>query len=152
MFFRKWLLMGLIFISSASLNAKELIMVRSVQPFPETMSTLQETIRKYGYTLSRVQRVDIGLTKMGYKTDKYRVVFLGKVDELKQLTKNHPELIPYLPMKIAIFSEETQTLMVAYNPQELSLMFPAKDLQPIFQRWSKDLTAMMQEIQAQTTE
>ena len=55
-------------------NAEEILMARSLQPFPETMLALQDSIRDHGYTLSRVQRVDIGLTGMGYKTDKYRIV------------------------------------------------------------------------------
>jgi len=51
--------------------ADELTMVRSVQPFPEAMLTLQEAIKAQGYTITRVQRVDVGLTRMGYKTDLY---------------------------------------------------------------------------------
>ena len=42
------------------------------------MAVLQHAIGTQGYTLSRVQRVDIGLTESGFKTDKYRVVFFGK--------------------------------------------------------------------------
>ena len=148
----RYIFIGMLILFSTIVHAKELLMVRSVQPFPETMSTLQETIRKHGYTVSRVQRVDIGLTKMGYKTDKYRIVFYGKADEYKTLTKNHPELIPFLPLKIAIFSENNQTLMVAYNPLELSLMFENKELQVYFERWAKDMTAIMTEVQQQTVE
>ena len=69
-----------------------LMMMRSSQPFPETMSELQAIIKSHGYVVSRVQRVDIGLTMMGYKTDKYRVVFFGKYDELQELTNKYPEL------------------------------------------------------------
>lgn len=152
---KKWitLLVGgllLTMIQPLMLQAKELMMVRSAQPFPETMSTLQELIRKHGYTVSRVQRVDIGLTKMGYKTDKYRVVFFGKTDEIRNLTQKHPELIPYLPLKIAIFSEDTQTLLVAYNPLELTLMFDAKDLPALIQQWNRDMTDILQQIRIHT--
>jgi hypothetical protein len=58
--------------------AEEIVMTRSVLAFPEAMLALQESIRAHGYTVSRVQRIDIGLTGMGYKTDKYRIVFAGK--------------------------------------------------------------------------
>jgi len=51
-------------------NAEDIVMARSTLAFPEAMLALQESIREHGYTLSRVQRVDIGLTGMGYKTDK----------------------------------------------------------------------------------
>ena len=137
-------------LSSVNAHAENLVMQRSVQPFPETMSTLQDSIRKQGYVVSRVQRVDIGLTKMGYKTDKYRVVFYGKPDEIKSLSAKHPELIPYLPLKIAIFSEDGETLLIAMNPKELELMYPDAELQAYFKRWSQDLTAIMHTIQTAT--
>ena len=63
-----------------SMIATDLIMARSHEKFPEAMLTLQESIAAHGYTVSRVQRIDIGLTGMGYKTDKYRIVFAGKID------------------------------------------------------------------------
>ncbi|HEY9149909.1 MAG TPA: DUF302 domain-containing protein, partial [Gammaproteobacteria bacterium] len=50
-------------------QAEGLLMVRSAQSFPEAMLTLQGAIELQGYTLSRVQRVDIGLTASGFTTD-----------------------------------------------------------------------------------
>jgi uncharacterized protein (DUF302 family) len=98
-------------------------MVRS-QSFPEAMLTLQGAIELQGYTLSRVQRVDIGLTASGFATDMYRVVFLGKIEEVRELTEQYPELIPYLPLKIAVFAEGNETLLVTYDPVEFSRMYP----------------------------
>ena len=98
--------------------AQEIIMTRSMQPFPETMLTLQESIRAHGYTVSRVQRIDIGLTGMGYKTDKYRIVFAGKPDEIRMLTEKAPQLIPYMPPKISIFAEGNQFFSLAFRRLE----------------------------------
>ena len=128
-------------------NADDLFMIRSTQPFPEAMSSLQKAIKNSGNTLSRVQRIDVGLTKMGYKTDKYRVVFYGKLKQINMIVKTHPELIPYLPLKIAIFSEDGQTLLSATNPERLSEMYPDKTLKPIFVSWAKQLRAIMDEVQ-----
>ncbi len=69
--------------SLAALFASDLIMARSHEKFPEAMLTLQTSVKEHGYTVARVQRIDIGLTGMGYKTDKYRVVFVGKADEIQ---------------------------------------------------------------------
>ena len=63
------------------------MMVRSSEAFPEAMSVLQANIIKQGFTISRVQRVDVGLSAKGYKTDKYRVVFFGKGDEIQTLSR-----------------------------------------------------------------
>ncbi len=128
-------------ITSAFANAAHINMVRVKNTFPETMLRLQEVIKEHGYKLSRVQRVDIGLTQSGYQTDKYRVVFFGKHDELRWIIRNHPELIPYLPLKIAIYAENRDTILAIYNP---NILFEPKDgkLQEIISRWEKDLESI----------
>ena len=74
-------------------GADGLVMVRTALTFPEAMLALQESIREHGYTVSRVQRVDIGLTGMGYKTDKYRIVFAGKYDEIREICDRYGVLL-----------------------------------------------------------
>ena len=132
--------------TSTLLYAEDLVMLRSSQPFPETMSNLQQVIKQHGYVVSRVQRVDIGLTKMGYKTDKYRVVFFGKNKELQKLSDDYPELTAYLPLKIAIFSEGTETLLVTSDPIKFTEMFPDKALTEHFSRWSNDVVAIFSDM------
>jgi uncharacterized protein (DUF302 family) len=128
-------------VTSAFANAAHINMVRVKNTFPETMLRLQEVIKEHGYKLSRVQRVDIGLTQSGYQTDKYRVVFFGKHDELRWIIRNNPELIPYLPLKIAIYAENRDTILAIYNP---NILFEPKDgkLQEIISRWEKDLESI----------
>ncbi len=146
----KRLLLIILLLVSSHANAlvtDQLMMVRSSQSFPETMATLQEAIAQQGYKLSRVQRVDIGLTRSGYQTDKYRIVFFGKTDEVHQLTKQHPDLVPYLPLKIAIFAEGDETLLITANPLAFAKMYPQKDLQGMFQRWYKDVKHILEVVQ-----
>jgi uncharacterized protein (DUF302 family) len=127
-------------------NAEEILMARSLQPFPEAMLALQDSIRDHGYTLSRVQRVDIGLTGMGYKTDKYRVVFLGKIDEVRELAEKAPQLIPYLPLKISIFAEGGQTILITSNPR-LYAEIAGDAVDPaIFARWESDLRSIFHDV------
>ena len=125
----------------------ELIMVRSEQGFPETMSALQAAIKQQGYTLSRVQRVDIGLTSSGYQTDKYRVVFFGKAEEVHELMQSHPEIIPYLPLKIAIFAEGEETILISSNPVAFIELFGNPDLDKIFRQWKKDVVDILNSVQ-----
>lgn len=131
---------------SANLLAAQLIMVRSTQSFPETMLALQEAITAQGYTVSRVQRVDVGLTASGYATDRYRVVFFGKADEVHEITGKHPEMIPYLPWKIVIFAEEEETLMVTYDPESFSAFFPDEDLAEAFAAWRRDIHEILERV------
>ena len=125
----------------------ELIMVRSDKAFPETMGILQSAIKKQGYTLSNVQRVDTGLTRSGYSTDKYRIVFFGKTEQIKGLTKSHPELIPYLPLKIAIYAEAEETLLVTVDPATFIDLYPDIRLRKLFRQWHNDIISIMKNVQ-----
>ena len=127
-------------------GAEELIMLRSPQPFPEVMLELQDSIVSHGYTVSRVQRIDIGLTGRGYKTDKYRIVFAGKIDEIRILTEKAPQLIPYLPPKIAIFAEGDQTILVTLNPSVYAEI-AGDAIDPVFfERWESDLRSIFSDV------
>jgi len=123
--------------------ADHMYMARVDMPFPEAMLKLQETIKERGYTVSRVQRVDIGLTNMGYKTDKYRVVFFGKPAENQKLLERFPVLQAYFPLKIAIFAEEKDTLITSYDP--LYLFGEADpELSKLSLLWKKDIEAIFE--------
>jgi uncharacterized protein (DUF302 family) len=130
----------------ALLAAEEMIMIRSALPFPEAMLALQESIAAHGYTVSRVQRIDIGLTGMGYKTDKYRVVFAGKIDEIRLLKSLSPELTPYLPPKVSIFAEGEQTILVTINPRIYGEIAGDAVDPAIFDRWESDLRSIFYDV------
>lgn len=134
---------------SAAATADELFMVRSSHAFPETMATLQEVIVRHGYTVSRVQRVDIGLTDSGFKTDMYRLVFFAKPGELRDLSQRYPHMIPYLPWPITIFAEGEETLLVTANPAELHALAVDDELKQVFQRWSVEFRSILEEVRTE---
>lgn len=125
--------------------ASNLIMARSHEKFPEAMLTLQSSIKEHGYTVARVQRIDIGLTGMGFKTDKYRVVFVGKKDEIQYLTKKYPELTPYMPPKVSIFAEDEDTVAVTVNPAVYKDMIDDEEDRRIFDRWENDVYSVFKD-------
>lgn len=132
------LAVSLLMLFNPGWSAERLLMARTMQTFPEAMLKLQDTLTNHGYTISRVQRVDIGLTSSGYKTDKYRVVFYGKPEEIRRMTRESPRLIPYLPLKIAIFAEGEETLLVASSPMQwVESDQPA--LNRMLKTWANDL-------------
>jgi len=146
---RRFILGLLILATSITIMASEsdgLILHRSTQNFPEAMLALQTSIGEHGYTVSRVQRVDIGLTKSGYETDKYRVVFFGKSSEIRAVKQSQPQLIPYLPLKIVIFSENNETLLVASNMTQFSALTENTNTRDLLQRWNNDIQSIFSEI------
>lgn len=130
-------------LSFVQASEQEVLMVRSNLTFPDAMSVLQNAIIDHHYTLSRVQRIDVGLEKAGYTTDRYRIVFYGKHDQIKEMSDKYPELAAYLPLKIALFSEENNTLMVALNPLMFSEVVADPALRPVFRQWLKDVKSIM---------
>lgn len=131
--------LSFLLLMGGSAHASDLIMARSNLAFPEAMLALQTSIKEHGYEVARVQRIDIGLTGMGYKTDKYRVVFVGKPEEMKYLTAKYPQLISYMPPKVSIFAEKGDTVIVTANPRIYAEMVDNKKDKFIFDRWESDI-------------
>ena len=126
-------------------DEEPLIMVRSAKPFNATLEQLTTAINFNEYTISRIQRVDVGLTKSGYKTKQYRVVFYGKPSEIDKLAEKYPDLIPFLPLKIVIFAEGENTIMLALNPYELRKLVPQKELFSYYKEWETDVRNILTE-------
>lgn len=143
----KHLILALLLGLATTAGAGELLMIRSSLPFPEAMLALQSAISARGYKVTRVQNVDKGLSSTGYRTDNYKVVFYGKPEEVAQLAADHPELIPYLPLNVAIFAERDNTLLVTSRPAVLADFFPDPELRAVFMRWEKDLDEIVSEVQ-----
>lgn len=149
-FFLRIFFFFVVFLGLASSSmGDEMIMARSEKDFADTMNILERAIVENGYTVTRVQRVDVGLEAKGYLTDKYRVVFYGKGDEIAALADRYPQLIPYLPLSIGIFAEGDQTLITTGRPRALKALFPEKDLQPTFERWDYDLLDIFEAVRQQ---
>ena len=139
------LLSGCASTPSPARSEEALIMVRSAKPFSATLEQLTTAINFNEYKISRIQRVDVGLTKSGYKTKQYRVVFYAKPSELDKLVEKHPNLIPYVPLKIVIFAEGDNTILLALNPNELRKLVPEKDLFPYYKEWETDVRSILTE-------
>jgi len=137
---------GMALFLAAPAVADGLLMARTNNQFPESMTLLQSAISAHGYTITRLQQVNENLAKRHFASDMYRVVYFGKYDEIKQVTAKHPELIPFLPLNITIFAEGDQAILVASHPRMLEAFFPDPALKPVFERWGKDMEAIIDEV------
>lgn len=145
-YIKRFLFAALLLGLPAVACADQLLMIRSSLPFPEAMLALQNAITTRGYKVTRVQNVDQGLSKTGYQTDNYKVVFYGKPEEVAQIAAKHPELIPYLPLNMAIFAEQGSTILVTSHPGVLANFFPDPELGTMFMRWENDLIEIVNEV------
>jgi uncharacterized protein (DUF302 family) len=144
--FRRALLASLLLFSVGSSQAENMIMQRVAHGFEDTMIMVKEKLNEYGYRIAHIQKCDGGLGDFGYKTDQYRSVFYGKLEEVRGLTERHPEIIPYVPLKIAVVRENDTVVLVALNPVILSEFFPDEELSIQFSRWESDIRAIFDEI------
>lgn len=136
----------LVLFLAAPAAADGLLMTRMDKAFPEAMALLQSAISSRGYTITRLQQVNENLQRREFKSDMYRVVYFGKLDEVRKVTAAHPELIPFLPLNITIFAEGEQTILIASHPQTLQQFFPDPALKPVFDHWETDIRAIMDEL------
>ncbi len=143
--FGKVLLIPLLLLLHVSAQANGLLMVRSTLAFPEAVEALKKSIADYGYKVAHVQTCDSGMDKFGYKSDYYQVIFFGKLDEVRNVALNYPDMIPFIPLKIAIFAENDETVLVALDPLSLATK-NRPELLIQLKRWHSDLQAIMREM------
>lgn len=138
-------LLAVVWLWAAAAAADDLIMARAPLAFSEAMNVLQLSARDHGYEVARVQRVDVGLHSRGYDTAEYRLVYLARGKELDAIAAAHPELLPYLPIKIVLFAEGDSSLALTLNPESLGQLFPKADLRLQLRRWETDLRSILEQ-------
>jgi uncharacterized protein (DUF302 family) len=126
---------------------KKILLTRSTHNFDETLEIVKDVLQKNGFTVAHVQRCDGGLKHMGYNTDKYRIVFFGRKDEVRELSKTHAELIPFLPFKLLIYAEGDQSIISIMNPEDLKGMVKDKDLLEQLTKWKKEFVHILEQTQ-----
>ena len=130
----------------ANAGSGTLLMTRSAERAEVSMAVLQEALKSYGYTIAHVQKCDGGMEEFDYKTDYYRVVFFGKIGEVRPIIDKHPEMAAYLPLKITVFAENMESVLVALDPLQLDTFFNDPGLSIQFARWHNDLRAILDEV------
>ncbi len=139
----------LIFTSMVSAEHDELLIERVNAKFSYTWLALNKTIKAHNYKSAYLQRCDFALNERHYKSGKYRILFFGKYDEMKQLTDRYPEMTPFIPLKITVMEEGTHTLIIATPPITLlPLVKTNKDRMIIF-RWNEDMKNILKQIKSQ---
>ena len=141
-------LLTVLVLSAASVvvSAENMIMGRAALRAEIVLEYLKSSIEEHGYSLAHIQLCDGGMKDFGYTSDVYRVVFFGKIDEVRRISESHPELVSYLPLKIAVIAEKDETLLSVLNPEALAPFFSDEHLQIQFSRWHSDLKSIFQDV------
>lgn len=141
-----WL--GMMAVASPTPAQEKLLSVRTQQGFDATLEQVQDVLKQHGFSVAHIQKCDSGLQGMGYKTDNYKIVFFGRVDEVRAFSKQYPELVPLLPFKLAVYADGGDTVMSVLNPEAV---VPLMDADPVLQQqlaaWGKDFRAVLADLQ-----
>lgn len=125
-----------------------ILTVRVNQPFTATLDNASAVLEKQGFTVAHVQKCDGGLHQMGYETDHYRVIFFGRLEEVRELSKTHPQLIPLFPFKLAVYADGDDSVLSVINPAGLEAMLPQDaELAAQLQQWETEFKVLLQEVQ-----
>jgi len=130
----------------AMVSADNMIMGRAALRAEIVLEYVKSSIEEHGYSIAHVQLCDGGMKDFGYTSDVYRVVFFGKIDEVRRISEQYPELVSYLPLKIAVIAEKDETLLSVLNPRALTPFFGDEQLQIQFSRWHSDLKSIFQDV------
>jgi uncharacterized protein (DUF302 family) len=120
-------------------------------PFEETKERLKTVIENNGYTFAHEQKCDKGLAKMGYESTLYRVLFFGKLDEMREISKKHEVLIPFIPFKVAVYAEGDKTVVSFLNPYFMARL--VKNDPEFFKQlgqWESDFQTMLDQMSTST--
>lgn len=125
----------------------KILVARVQHDFDSTLEIVQKVLQKNGFKVAHVQRCDGGLKEMGYETDKYRVVFFGRLSEVHEMSESHAELIPFMPFKLLIYAEGKQSVISILNPESLIDMVRDKSVITQLEEWHTQFVSVLDQIQ-----
>ena len=140
------LLAALAMLMTSVATADSMLMGRVPLRAEIVLEYVKTSIEEHGYAIAHIQLCDGGMKDFGYESDFYRVVFFGKIDEVRMISERYPELVSYLPLKIAVIAEKDETLLTVLNPEALAPYFDDATLQIQLGRWHSDLVSIFEDV------
>ena len=144
------LLLGAALLLTSAAGADNILMGRIPMRAEIVIEYVKTSVEEHGYTVAHIQLCDGGMKDFGYESDFYRVVFFGKIDEVRKAAERYPELVSYLPLKLAVIAEEDETLLAVLNPEALAPFFADEAVQIQLGRWHSDLVSILQDVRRAT--
>jgi len=142
----------LLLLVGVPVRAENMLMSRIPLAADIVLAYVQTSIEEHGYSVAHRQTCDDGLGDFGYKSDFYQVLFFGKVDEVQRISARYPELVSYLPLKIAVIAERDETLLTVLNPEALEPFFTDEAVRIQLGRWHNDLVSILDEVRRETAQ
>jgi uncharacterized protein (DUF302 family) len=144
------LVLGLAMLLANAATADNMLMGRIPMRAEIVLEYVKTSVEEHGYQVAHIQLCDGGMKDFGYKSDTYRVVFFGKLEEVRTATERYPELVSYLPLKLAVIAEEDETLLAVLDPEALAPFFSEEAVKTQLGRWHSDLVSILDDVRRAT--
>lgn len=145
-FMRKTILGLVLLVVAQGISASDMLMARVTMKADLAIEYLKTSLEEHGYSIAHIQLCDGGMEEFGYKSDFYRVIFFGKGEEVRRISKTHPEMAAFMPLKVAVIAEKKETLLTIVNPMTLAAYFPNNEMQMQFSRWFNDIQSIFDDM------
>jgi len=139
------LLLPLLILPAAA-SDNDMMMARLPMKADIALEYVKASIHEHEYLIAHEQLCDGGMTGFGYKTDTYRVLFFGKGEEVRMLSRKYPDIVSYLPLKMTVVAEKNETLLSILDPAFLMPYYNDRDTRIIFQRWKNDIRSIFNDV------
>jgi uncharacterized protein (DUF302 family) len=123
-----------------------IIKTKTPSAFEDTVDLLEVMLEKKGYNVAHEQHCDGGLRKMGYERGSYSVLFFGKLEQIRELSSKHDALIPFLPLKVAVYEDGDGTQISFLNPHFMKVIVEDDpQLDKYINQWEKDFLSIVED-------
>jgi uncharacterized protein (DUF302 family) len=124
--------------------ADDLIVTKkSIQDYTNAMSAVQMGLEEKGFKVQFVQRIDIGLAKAGYHSDKYRIVFFMPKKGVASVLSKCADLADMFPLKVTVYQDKGKVYVFsAKNSIQLDASIP-QDVRAHFKFWDKQIDGVI---------
>jgi len=120
---------------------REIEVTRSENDFPDTMSQIQTILSGKGYSIIRIQALDQGLGKAGYKINRYRIIFFGKANDFKAIQDRHPGFTVFLPLSVTVYEDNGKTYLQSMPFEAMQDMALDQKQVEMISRWRTDIVS-----------
>ncbi len=141
----------LLLLCGGNALADTMVMARIAMKAELALEYVKSSVEEHGYSIAHIQLCDGGMKEFGYKSDVYRVVFFGKVEEVRQISEKYPEFVSYLPLKMTVVAERDETVLTIVNPKAFAPYYAGnEELQIQFGRWYNDIVSIINDVRKAT--
>lgn len=138
--------MLLLLLSPTQASDSIIVMKKSIQDYANAMSDVQSSLEEKGFKVKFVQRVDIGLAKAGYHSDKYRIVFFMPKHGMAGVLSKRADLADMFPFKVTVYRENGKVYVFCVQTTSLLDSAVPTDIRALFQSWDKQIDGVVRNV------